>query len=594
MKTLLFVCAHNADLSQMAEALGRSMAPPGLEVMSAGFEPADTMAAPVETVMKEIGINVAGQKPKAILDINLHLVDAAVRLCGGIAEKCQPRLPGQPNMVSWSLPDPAEFSGDENEILDRYRSCRDRIEHLLKDFFECGYLDALIQAKEQALFVLDSLSEGILVHDLDRRIIYFNAAAESMTGYARRDVVGRDCHAVFPESFCGANCSFCEDAEPPFDHKSYPLTFNTKDGEKRQLEFSVSAVRDRNEDMVGVIASFRDLTREQDLARRLGEIEQFSGIIGRDSSMQEVFELIRSVAESSVPALIQGESGTGKELVAAAIHNESPRNNRLFVPVNCGALPEGLLESELFGHVRGAFTGAVRDKKGRFELAHAGTIFLDEIGDISLAMQVKLLRVLQEGTFERVGGTKTTRVNARVISATNKDLKEEIAAGRFREDLYYRLCVVPITLPPLRERRGDIPLLVNHFLRRMASEAGVESLGLTPTGMDALLSYGWPGNVRELQNALQFALVKSRKETIELNHLPPNIVRTLNRELIIAAPESKSTSHRGRKAKLTPRAVDKALAQAKGNKAKAARLLDVGRATLYRFLKSQQERTGEI
>jgi len=549
MKTLLFVCSRNADLSQMAEAFGRSIVPPDLRVMSAGINPADTVTDEMVTVMNEVGIDVANQKPKALSDIELHNIDAAVDLCGAISEQSRPRLPGHPALVSWNLPDPGKLESSGESLLEHYRSCRDEIERLVKDLIGRGYLETLIKAREQALFVLDSLSEGILVHDLDRRIIYFNTAAESITGYARREVVGQDCHNIFPQNFCGKKCGFCDSTPPHFDQKSYPLDFHTKGGEERQLDFSIQSIVDREKEIVGVIASFRDSTREKTLARRLGEIEQFSGIIGRDSSMQEVFDLIRSVAESSVSALIQGESGTGKELVAAAIHNESPRNNKLFVPVNCGALPEGLLESELFGHVRGAFTGAVRDKKGRFELAHGGTIFLDEIGDISLAMQVKLLRVLQEGTFERVGSTKTIQVNARVISATNKVLKEEIAAGRFREDLYYRLCVVPILLPPLRDRRADIPLLVNHFLRRMASDAGRESLNLTPEAMDALLSHEWPGNVRELQNALQFALVKSRKALIELRHLPPNIIRALEQDRVIPAPARTQNAGRGRKAK---------------------------------------------
>jgi transcriptional regulator with GAF, ATPase, and Fis domain len=353
---------------------------------------------------------------------------------------------------------------------------------------------------------------------------------------------------------------------------------------------SVRAVADEGGSMKGVIASFRDLTHELQLARRLGEVESFSGIIGRDKKMLEVFDLIRSVASARVPVLIHGESGTGKELVAAAIHNEGNRAPQLFVPVNCGALPEGLLESELFGHVRGAFTGATRDKKGRFELADGGTIFLDEIGDISMAMQVKLLRVLQEGTFERVGDTKTLKTDVRVISATHKDLKEEIRAGRFREDLYYRLCVVPIDLPPLRDRVGDIPLLVEYVLRRVLEEYGREDVSLAPAALDALLSYPWPGNIRELQNALQFALVKCRTEVVEVGHLPPHILAASGLEAAVvkntyddavasAAPPAK----RGR-VKLTGESVNRALEACEGNKVKAARLLGVGRATLYRFL----------
>ncbi|MHC4886289.1 MAG: sigma-54 interaction domain-containing protein, partial [Planctomycetota bacterium] len=414
---------------------------------------------------------------------------------------------------------------------------------------------------------------------------------EAITGFPRHEVIGRDCHEVFGGNFCGARCSFCESGKPPtFDNVRYPVTCLTRSGEERKLDMSVRAVADEGGSMKGVIASFRDLTHELQLARRLGEVESFSGIIGRDKKMLEVFDLIRSVASARVPVLIHGESGTGKELVAAAIHNEGNRAPQLFVPVNCGALPEGLLESELFGHVRGAFTGATRDKKGRFELADGGTIFLDEIGDISMAMQVKLLRVLQEGTFERVGDTKTLKTDVRVISATHKDLKEEIRAGRFREDLYYRLCVVPIDLPPLRDRVGDIPLLVEYVLRRVLEEYGREDVSLAPAALDALLSYPWPGNIRELQNALQFALVKCRTEVVEVGHLPPHILAASGLEAAVvkntyddavasAAPPAK----RGR-VKLTGESVNRALEACEGNKVKAARLLGVGRATLYRFL----------
>ena len=287
-----------------------------------------------------------------------------------------------------------------------------------------------------------------------------------------------------------------------------------------------------------------------------------------------MFDLISDVADTQVPVLIQGESGTGKELVAAAIHNEGPRAHRQFVAVNCGALPEGLLESELFGHVKGSFTGAVRDKKGRFELAHEGTIFLDEIGDISPAMQVRLLRVLQEGRFERVGSEETLEVDVRVISATNKDLRLEIMHGKFREDLYYRLNVVPVWLPPLRDRMTDIPLLVSHILERFCSEMGRDVVSLSPEALDVILAHAWPGNVRELQNWLQFALVKCRGSEILPIHLPP----------ARPAPTSLQPALGGARKRLTEDAVREALARTQGNKVEAAKLLGVSRATLYRFL----------
>ena len=253
----------------------------------------------------------------------------------------------------------------------------------------------------------------------------------------------------------------------------------------------------------------------------------------------------------------------------------APRASNLFVPVNCGALPESLLESELFGHVKGAFTGAIRDKKGRFELADGGTIFLDEIGDIPQSMQVKLLRVLQEGTFERVGSEHTVKVDVRIISATNKDLVEEIAEGRFREDLYYRLSVVPVDLPPLRDRRNDIPLLVEHVLSRELERTGKEPIAMSSEALDVMMSYDWPGNIRELQNWIQFALVKCKSSVIEPSHLPPQRGLRAEREPVGAIRRRK---------KLDVLTVRAAIESTGGNKLEAARSLGVSRATLYRFL----------
>ncbi|UCC40562.1 MAG: sigma 54-interacting transcriptional regulator [Candidatus Aminicenantes bacterium] len=314
----------------------------------------------------------------------------------------------------------------------------------------------------------------------------------------------------------------------------------------------------------------------RNLRRQLKTEIGFAGIIGSDPKMLEIFDTIKELAEVDVPVLIQGESGTGKELVAMAIHNEGHRAHQPFIPVNCGALPEGLLESELFGHVRGAFTGAIRDKKGRFELANHGTIFLDEIGDLSPSLQVKLLRVLQEGRFERVGGEKTIKVNVRVISATNKDLETEINEGRFRSDLFYRMCVVPITIPPLRGRRGDIPHLIEYILKQAMKEQDRKDVELSPEVLAAMIGYNWPGNVRELQNSIQYALLKCRGNRILIDHLPSTIYSITS--------FAKRIEERPRKRKLNAEAVERALSETKGNKVKAARSLGVSRATLYRFL----------
>jgi len=316
----------------------------------------------------------------------------------------------------------------------------------------------------------------------------------------------------------------------------------------------------------------RSIGTVQDITKRKQEEHSFAGIIGRDVKIREIFETIREVAEVNIPVLIQGESGTGKELIARAIHNEGPRVDKPFLPVNCGALPEGLLESELFGHVKGAFTGALRDRKGRFELAHGGTLFLDEVADLSKPMQAKLLRVLQEGTFERVGGEKTISTDARIISAANRNLKQEMEKGNFRDDLFYRLSVIPMYLPPLKDRKNDIPLLVEYFLEKAAIE-GQNTDGISKDALSIMVDYSWPGNVRELQSAIQYALIKSKGQVIKPDHLP----------LEFKVHETKQ-SVRGPSRKLDSASVHEALTRSGGNKAKAARFLGVGRATLYRFL----------
>jgi len=345
--------------------------------------------------------------------------------------------------------------------------------------------------------------------------------------------------------------------------------------------------------------------KTSELAQRLNEYDavraprcRCSDIIGSSDAMGKVFETMDIVAESDAGLLITGETGTGKELVAAAIHKRSGRKGKMFVPVNCGALPEGIIESELFGHVKGAFTGAVKDKKGRFELADGGTIFLDEVGDLPPMTQVKLLRVLQQGTFERVGGESSVKVDVRVISATNRDLKVMMSRGEFREDLYYRLCVVPIHIPPLRERRTDIPHLACCFVEKFTADTGRDAPQFSQDCMDMLMDFAWPGNVRQLQNAIQFALLKCKSGMIEPHHLPPEILDVVDtadihevqpahelNTVTAAKPQAAySESRPGRKPVLDRVAVLAALKQAGDNRAKAARLLGVGRATLYRFL----------
>jgi PAS domain S-box-containing protein len=434
-------------------------------------------------------------------------------------------------------------------------------------------LEKLLSNKKNLERILDNLKEGIIAHDVNRRIFFFNQEAERVTGYSREEVLGRDCHEVFGAPFCGEHCNFCNDKPLLEDKEEYSVNTPTKNGEPRRVEMSVTTMRDETGQVFGVLASFRDITDLFCLRIRTEQMTSYGNIIGRDSKMLQVFQQIRDVADYDYPVHIFGETGTGKELVASAIHNESRRGGAPFVPINCGALPEGLLESELFGHVKGAFSGAIRDKRGRFELADGGTIFLDEVAELSKSMQVKLLRFLQEGQFEKVGGEQTISVNVRVISATNKDLMKAVRQNNFRDDLYYRLNVIPIRIPPLRERKTDIPLLADHFLQEAGDRYQRHPLEVSKTALALMLDYSWPGNVRELQNTIQYAIVKSSGRVISRDDLP-----------IEFRNKGTNPSKRGPAKKLDFGAVKSALLETGGNKARAARILGVGRATLYRFL----------
>ena len=311
----------------------------------------------------------------------------------------------------------------------------------------------------------------------------------------------------------------------------------------------------------------------------------FPGIIGKSPALRDLLDMVRIVAPTDATVLLNGETGTGKELIAEAIHKSSDRANGPFVKVNCAAIPSGLLESELFGHERGAFTGAITRSIGRFERANRGTLLLDEIGDLPLELQPKLLRVMQERQFERLGGAGTVHTDVRVICATHRNLAQMVDERQFRADLLYRLSVFPIELPPLRNRRGDIELLAGHFLDEYSKKLGKEVLSFSEEAMGLFMRYDWPGNVRQLQNAIQFALIKCRDRQIRPLHLPSEITDTV----IVSTGMPKIKGKAGRHPKLSADAVDQALARAGGNKAKAARILGVGRATLYNFLNEHPE-----
>ena len=597
---VLFVCGGNSCRSQMAEGFLRSLADDEVLVASAGLTAEGVNPRALE-VMKEVDIDISEQTSKTIADLGAQTFDLVVTLCEPAREYCvayigpdsssdavekNPVLGGDPYRLHWAIRDPAKATGSDAEILAAFQHARDEVQRRVRSLVEEGYLSTFREERTRLQKALDSLGDGLLIHDDQRRICEFNRAAERITGFTREEVLGRDCHEVFgPHGFCGGQCDFLAGKPRPFDKRERDIAFVTKDGVDRKIKMVVSTMEVGEDRPDQVVATIRDVTEVTSLRNRTKAVRSLHGMVAVSSAMQDVFETIRLVSTSDYPTLIFGESGTGKELTAHAIHNESRRNGGPFVPVNCGALPENILESELFGHVRGAFTGAVRDKKGRFELAHRGTLFLDEVGELSPAFQVKLLRVLQEKSFEKVGGEKSITVDVRIISATNRDLEKMLTEGTFREDLYYRLCVVPVTIPPLRDRREDIPFLAEQILGQISEETGREIHAISDSALELLMGHPWPGNVRELINALQFATVRSTGTKVELKHLPPSITRRAGHFASPVGLRSGSDEPKKRRnLKLTTEAVKQALAEAGGNKVRAAKLLGVGRATLYRFL----------
>ncbi len=569
---ILFLSQHGVLRCQIAAKIARQFAASDIEIIAAGVDPREPDPAAVST-LAATGIELPNQMPPTIKDLDTASIDLVITLDKVASGHC-PVLPNAPAVIRWDIPTP-QHNGDSSK--DSLESIRNLLERKIRELFSGGYLHTIMNLKRNHEAVLDHFSEGIIVHDPDRTITWFNQAAEEMTGFSRHEVIGRDCHDIFPGGFCSGKCSFCNGTNQIFDKIDYPVNITTKDGHIKRAEMTVIAMHDENQTFQGVLACFRDVTEVTQLRHKLKSAQSFHGIIGRDDEMLSIYENIKDLAASDCSVLIQGESGTGKELVAGAIHGESAREGRPFVTVNCGALPEGILESELFGHVRGAFTGAVRDKKGRFELADTGTIFLDEIGELSPNMQVKLLRVLQESTIERVGDEKSIKVNVRVLSATNRDLRQMIRKRQFREDLFYRICVVPIYLPPLRKRRNDIPLLTDQFVRRFSADTGKNIKDVSAETLNQLMDYAWPGNVRELQNAIQYAFVKCKNDIIQLNHLPPEI---------ISAMENANANSRKRQGKLDYDQVIRTLQKYGGNKKKAAESLGVGRSTIHRFIKN--------
>ncbi len=575
---ICFICDHEPWMGRLAGALARRRMPDRIDFTIVGSGDETSSPHDVDALLTESGLDVSGLTVTPMESIVGKQFDLVV-LINDSSENEAFHFPGAPHVLKWN------FEIDGNRSREHYREQFNRLQSRVEELFSVGYFDAFVSHREYTERLVESLSEGILAHDMSRRVFYFSRGAEKLTGLKAAEVLGKDCHELFEPRLCGPECSFCDaDNCDGISAKSYPTVFLRPDGTRQEFRVSVSPLRGRDNKTTGVVASLSDLTRLHSLERELEQRSEFWGIIGQDAKMQGIYDMITDLGQCDFPVVITGESGTGKELVAQAIHKESTRRSELFVPINCGALPEGTLESELFGHVRGSFTGAIRDKKGRFELADNGTIFLDEVGELPQHTQVKLLRVIQEGTFEPVGGEKTKKVNVRVISATNKDLKEMVGNGTFREDLFYRLAVVPVMMPPLRERKNDIPILAEHFLKVVSKRLGRPGMTLAPETVSVLISYHWPGNIRQLQNAIQYSMVKCHEQTVQPEHLPPEITGTPFGQVTVPPVIPVEPGKAGRKPKLSPGVVELALKRAAGNKAKAARILGVGRATLYNFL----------
>lgn len=429
-------------------------------------------------------------------------------------------------------------------------------------------------AKNLRDVILDSINEGVFTVGPDWRITAFNRAAERITGVSQRQAIGRSCSEVFHADICEKECALKRTFATGKPMVNATACIINNQGQRVPIRISTAILKNKAGKVIGGVETFQDLSQVEELQKELLNRHSFEDIIGRSPAMMDLFKLIPLIAESSSTVLIEGPSGTGKELFAKAIHNQSPRGKKRFLAVNCAALPDTLLESELFGHKAGAFTDAKREKVGRFVLANGGTLFLDEIGDISPAMQVRLLRVLQERQVEPLGALEPSPVDVRVVAATNQDLSGLIQSGRFREDLYYRLRVIHLRLPPLKERREDIPLLVNHLVTKFNRIQDKQIAGVSQEALSLLIAHDYPGNIRELENIIEQAFVLCRGGLIDVMHLPPELRGDSGKARETLGPMSLQAMEK--------RLIQETLWRYSGNRKQAAQELGIDVSSLYR------------
>jgi two-component system, NtrC family, response regulator HydG len=436
--------------------------------------------------------------------------------------------------------------------------------------------------------IINTMAEGLIVISSEGTILMINHSFEQMFGYRSEEIVGKSCDLLECD-VCefkgqGGNKPWCRLFDLGRDIKKRCLV-KGKNGSYRPVLKKASILKDDSGKAIGAVEILTDISEIDQLdqkvdllSKQLSEEGQFFGIIGKSPSLKKVFDIMIKAAQSDAPIIIYGESGTGKELVAQAIHQLGVRKDKPFVQLNCAALNESLLESELFGHMKGAFTGAYRHRIGRFEAANGGDIFLDEIGDVPLSIQVKLLRVLEVNKIERVGDHQSIPVDVRLITATNRDLNQLINDNLFREDFYFRINVIPIKIPPLRDRQEDIPLLVNSFVHRLRDRTGKPITGLDHDSLELFLKYQWPGNVRELKSALEYAFVIAEEGLINLCHLPTSMTeKELPMIDTAAIPNGNMPSEKNE--------LIQALRQSKGNQTKAAKILGIARVTVWNRMK---------
>jgi PAS domain S-box-containing protein len=427
--------------------------------------------------------------------------------------------------------------------------------------------------------ILESISDGVFTVDHKWHITSFNRAAEKITGISRYEAIGKYCWEVFRSNMCETDCALrrtMKQGKPFMDTTTYIVNI-----EKRRIPVTVSTslLRDEKGTVVGGVETFRDMSLVEELRKELDSRFQFGDVVSRSSSMQQIFKILPQVADSESTVLLQGETGTGKELIARLIHGLSSRREKPFVAINCGALPDTLLESELFGYKAGAFTNAMKDKPGHLALAEGGTLFLDEIGDVSAAFQMRLLRVLQERKYQPLGGIKQVKANVRVIAATNKNLADLVNKGIFREDLFYRINVVPLALPPLRDRKEDIPMLIEHFITRLSRLRGKAVSGISQKALLLLMNHDYPGNIRELENIIEHAIVICPEGEIEPNCLPGSLISPILRTTPQGPIEAALKS-------VEAQAIVDALKRNNYNRLATASELGIHKSTLFRKIKT--------